>query len=347
MAETIGSLQLLGARWTAAVAYSTVILTHLTGATQPADPSSASVQTKLADQLSIMTYNVAGLPFPVALDRTGPLQEIGTRLARLRQQGQQPKIVLLQEAFTPEAKSIAALAGYRFVARGPTAGDIPRGEAPAMPLAYRAAESWRKGETEGKWTDSGLIVMSDFPIVRVAKMAFAADACAGFDCLAAKGVLLTWIKVPGQAEPVVVADTHLNSRHATGVSTTRSDAAFVEQLREAQRFLAGEVTPRTSIVFGGDFNVGHASPRIAQVTAAPPLLQASGEASEQIQSLRPAGSIDPDLRAVVQRAKDKQFYRPGVGKTLRLLSLEVPFGISSGGYELSDHLGFVASYAAR
>jgi hypothetical protein len=328
----------------AAMACAILILSHLVGVTQPAKATAVSIHGASSARLTIMTYNVAGLPFPAALDRNGPLDEIGMRLAGLRQQGRQPHIVLLQEAFTSQAKSIADLAGYRFIAPGPTAVDMVAREAPSMPLAYRSAESWSKGETEGKWADSGLIVMSDFPIVHVAKMAFAADACAGFDCLAAKGVLLTWIKVPGQDEPVVIADTHLNSRGATGVSDTRADAAFAEQLREARSFLAAQITPGASVVFGGDFNIGHVPQRIAQLGATPPLSQSAREATAQIQSIRP---IDQDLRDVIERAKDKEFYRAGAGKVLRLTMLDVPFGIARGGYDLSDHLGYIASYAIR
>lgn len=331
----------------AAVAFTTLVLSQLASAAPPSRSTIETVRSVPTDQLSVMTYNVAGLPFPVALDRTGPLQEIGSRLAGLRQQGLQPHVVLLQEAFTPEAKSIAALSGYRFVAQGPDAVDLVSQSASAMPAAFRAARSWRKGETEGKWVDSGLMVMSDYPIIRVAKMAFQPDACAGFDCLAAKGVLVTWIKVPGQAEPLAIADTHMNSRHATGVSDARADAAFAEQLREARRFVADQVPKTTSVVFGGDFNIGHAPERLAQIGAAAPLAGANGEAIARVDTLDPGNLADRNLQAVVTRGKDKEFFRAGSGKRLRLAAVEVPFGISRGGYDLSDHLGYIASYVMR
>jgi len=338
---------LLAVRLVSVAAFSSLVLGHLAGASLPSAANAVAADAKAANRLSIMTYNVAGLPFPAALDRTGALQEIGSRLANLRREGLQPRIVLLQEAFTPEAKSIAALAGYRYVARGPGAHEVRADETPTMPLDYRSAESWSKGETEGKWADSGLLVLSDYPIVHVARRAFAADACAGFDCLAAKGLLLAWIKVPGLARPLVVGDTHLNSRHATGVSTERADAAYAEQLREAGQFVAGQVPPSTSIVFAGDFNVGHDRQRVALADPARVLPGPSAEATSQYQSAHLFGPADRDMQAVVARGKDKQFYRPGTNQTLRLQAIGVPFGIASGGYRLSDHLGYVVSYAAR
>ena len=337
---------MFGVRLMSAAAFSSLIVSHLAGAGVPTR-TAAPADTRDSRQISIMTYNVAGLPFPVALDRAAPLQEIGTRLAGLRQEGRQPHVVLLQEAFTPEAKSIAALAGYRYVAHGPGEAEAPSGGTTTMPLAYRSADSWRKGETEGKWADSGLIVLFDYPIVHVARRAFAADACAGFDCLAAKGVLLAWIKVPGSVAPMVVGDTHLNSRAATGVPAARADAAYAEQLREAREFVAAQVSPRTSIVFGGDFNVGHDPRRVALAAPARVLAGAGAEATDRFQSTHPLGLTDHDMQAVVTRGKDKQFYRPGAGRTLRLATVSVPFGIAQGGFRLSDHLGYVASYAIR
>jgi hypothetical protein len=335
-------------RWTSALAFSALVLASLSGPSPAAQKSwSAPLSPHDADRLSVMTYNVEGLPFPIALNRTGALQQIGLRLAGLRRQGRQPDVVLLQEAFTPEAKEIAALSGYRFIAVGPRANGSEAASALAMSDNYRAGADWRKGEGVGKWVDSGLLVLSDFPIVATSSMTFADDACAGYDCLASKGVLLTWIKVPGQQDPIAIADTHMNSRHATGVSNARADAAFAEQLREARRFLAAKIPPRASAVFGGDFNIGHVSQRIAEVGATPPLLGAAAEATAQIRSTIPAAVVDRNFRDVVKRAKDKQFYRAGAGRILGLKAVEVPFGISGGGYYLSDHLGYVASYAMR
>lgn len=329
---------MFGLRWMAASAFSVLVVGNLAAAS-PMMPRSVAAPA-VAGGLTVMTYNVAGLPFPVKLNRTAALQQIGLRLSGLRREGRQPHVVLLQEAFTPEAKAIADLAGYRYAVAGPEAGDAIKGA--AMPGEYRAAANWRKGEAIGKWVDSGLLVLSDYPIVGSTRMAFAEDACAGFDCLAAKGVLLTWIKVPGQAHPIAIADTHLNSRRSTGVADTRSNAAFAAQFDQARRFVSARVGARTSVVFGGDFNIGHDPQRLAHVGPGP--LAGAVEATAAVAR---TGDANTDVQAVIARAKDKQYFRAGAGKALRIMSLDVPFGIADGGYGLSDHLGYVVTYALR
>src|SRR4051794_12601604 len=73
--------------------------------------------------LSVLTYNVHGLPWPLASGRNPAFVEIATRLRALRAAGAQPHVVVLQEAFTGAAKSIGAEAGYPFVLIGPSASD--------------------------------------------------------------------------------------------------------------------------------------------------------------------------------------------------------------------------------
>src|SRR6478735_10191093 len=60
------------------------------------------------EPLSILTYNVHGLPWPIASNRSKSLRRIADRLAALRRMGLQPSIVVLQEAFTTDAKDIGA-----------------------------------------------------------------------------------------------------------------------------------------------------------------------------------------------------------------------------------------------
>lgn len=297
-------------------------------------------------QLSVMTYNVKGLPFPAAFNRGPALQEIGARLAGLRSDGRQPHVVLLQEAFIADAKAIAAEAGYAHVALGPQPADLAKAPAAGMPAAYDAAASWSHGETEGKWADSGLVILSDYPIVASARMPFPEDTCAGFDCLATKGVLLAWVKVPGQPRPVAIADTHMNSRGASGVADSRADAAYARQVALARQFIAAHVSPQTSLVFGGDFNVGHYADRVAE-TANGALVPGAREVLAALDEGQAGTRPDADLAAVSRRGKDRQFFRPGTGQTLALEHVTVPFGVAAGGFDLSDHLGYVADYRLR
>jgi endonuclease/exonuclease/phosphatase family metal-dependent hydrolase len=303
-------------------------------------PASVPFRPQPADQLSVMTYNVEGLPFPVAYGRAGKLAEIGARLADLRRAGRQPHVVLLQEAFIPQAKAIASAAGYAHVALGPQISDVrdtPDGADGA---------SWLRGEGLGKWTDGGLVILSDYPIVRTRKMAFPAAMCAGFDCLAAKGVLIAWVKVPGRNEPVAIADTHLNSRKASGVGVDRANAAYARQVAAVRGFLRANVPATSDVIFGGDFNTGHDKARIAAQMVDGGVLGGGSEAMlVAAASAHTSGMALSDRSAILARAKDKQYFRASVGSRLALHDLEVPFGIGNGGSELSDHIGYVAHYA--
>src|SRR5688572_28767412 len=145
--------------------------------------------------LSILIYNVADLPWPLASDRDDALRRIGEELFALRRAGNAPDIVLLQEAFTDRSDEIRARAGYGFAARGPARGEAPRN--PGKANDFRAGRNFWKGEKLGKVVGSGLVALSDYPFVEVVRRPFRRHDCAGYDCLAAKGMLLVRVQVPG------------------------------------------------------------------------------------------------------------------------------------------------------
>jgi len=70
-------------------------------------------------ELSVMTYNVEGLPWPIRFGRGRKLKAIGLHLAALREKGLQPDVVLLQEGFRDEVRDLIELSGYPHVAKGP------------------------------------------------------------------------------------------------------------------------------------------------------------------------------------------------------------------------------------
>ncbi|WP_404478739.1 endonuclease/exonuclease/phosphatase family protein [Novosphingobium sp. BL-52-GroH] len=302
------------------------------------------VQTAAASDLSVMTYNIKGLPFPAAYGRADEVRQIGERLNELRRAGTQPHIVLLQEAFIPQAKAIARAAGYAHFALGPEASD-----AAALPAGGSAEQtSWLNGEDIGKWADSGLVILSDYPIIRTRKMAFPADMCAGYDCLAAKGVLVAWVKVPGQARTIAIADTHLNSRKASGVNVERANAAYLRQVAATREFMRAIVGSDSDVIFGGDFNVGHDRGRIAAQSSGGGLLAGSMEATA-VDRITPGFPQNARAVAAVRRhAKDKQYFRAGSGQHLALRDLRVPSGFRDrSGASLSDHLPYIADYILR
>jgi endonuclease/exonuclease/phosphatase family metal-dependent hydrolase len=225
------------------------------------EPAETPTWPAATGAVSVMSYNIKGLPWPIALGREDAISAIGQRLAAMRSSNAQPRIVLLQEAFGQTANALGEAGGYRFVVNGP---QVSRSHGP-QPIDETFAEGaqWIKGEESGSLIDSGLAILSDYPVTRIERYAFPKGACAGYDCLAAKGVLVAWIKVPGAGEPIAVFDTHLNARRSTHVANERADRAYAWQVAAVRKFVSRVLPPYTPVIFGGDFNTGQAPARLA------------------------------------------------------------------------------------
>ncbi len=329
-----------------------VLALSLPGLMRPANGTTPFVITNMKGnaRLSVMTYNVEGLPWPVRLGREAALEQIGERLAGLRMLGEQPHIVVLQEAFTEQAKRIGTLGGYRYVIDGPDRAMAGAAASSDADRAFQKAGSFLMGERSGKLVDSGLQILSDYPILSVRRMAFPGYACAGFDCLANKGAMLVTIAVPGVAEPIAVVNVHLNSRHASHVDDARSFYAYRRQIDALDRFLAAHVKPGTPMIMAGDFNVGRRASRQAYFAAH--LLKwgerAPGIVKDALRtcSASPAicGAMPSDAAYSMKRARDWQLSVPGARMALAVDGLSVPFGHDFDERMLSDHVGYVAYY---
>lgn len=288
----------------------------------------------VASDFSVLTYNVKGLPWPIASSRAEPLRRIGGRLAMLRAQGRQPMIVMLQEAFTGQAKALGDQAGYRYQAVGPSARSQP-GVAPGE-------GSWYLGETLPAALDSGLVILSDVPIREIRRAPFPTGACAGTDCLAAKGILVATVTIPGKG-PVTVATTHLNSRAASRAPWARTHLAYARQADFIARFTEIRAKPSAPLIIAGDFNRGQRPVRQAALRAAfgPDLREALRE--RLTHAARPFG-LPGDAAWIRQHARDMQFVFDGARARLRVVGAEIPFGTESDGSQLSDHMGFTIHY---
>ena len=328
-------------RFAVAFMLGTVLTAH---AAVPATPAAATLPVILppSGDLSIMTYNVHGLPWPVATNRTAALTAIGKRLRDLHAHGAAPRVAVLQEAFTADAKAIAATSGYRFAASGPGRNARDTLALPSGPAAQSldAGESWLKGEGIGKWEDSGLMILSDYPIVRVRRMSYSAHACAGFDCLAAKGAMIVELQMPGCN--VEVATTHMNSRHASGVSTDRANRAWLVQAGQLRDFVATQRNASLPLVLSGDLNVG--GDLVRQLGLADIAASLDGHASDGLRALRANGiALDDDAIRALDRVKDWELAFGGRITRLAPSGAWVPFG-ADGGAPLSDHFGYAISY---
>ncbi len=219
-------------------------------------------------ELDVLTYNVEGLPWPVRSGRRQALAAIGAALAAMRERGEAPDIVLIQEGFVSATETLIALSGYANAVPGPDRNDRP----PATPghgdRGFRRAGRRSRGERLGKWLHSGLYLLSDYPIAERRVWPF--RHCAGFDCLANKGVLFARLDIPGLPVPLQVFNLHLNSRRASGESLSRTNPAHRLQVAELDLFLDRVHDPSQPLIFGGDFNTRRSEERFAHLEARHP-----------------------------------------------------------------------------
>lgn len=296
--------------------------------------------------LSVMTYNVHGLPWPLAQEREAALGAIADRLAMLRRRGLAPDVVVLEEAFVPKAREIGRAAGYRFAVDGSSARDCgPSAPRDAASSALAEGTAWWRGETERRVLGSGLLVLSDRPVVSVRRMSYG-RSCAGWDCLASKGALLVEIALPGGRGTFDVVATHMNSRGASGAADVRSDLAHRLQLLALARFVSACRGPGLPLVIAGDLNVGRVPGRQAALSEA--IAGGLGPTGGMRDALRTAVAeglpLDPDARSALRRGKDLILYAGGDGSVPVLSGVTAPFGRNGAGEMLSDHVGYAAHF---
>ncbi|WP_420144203.1 endonuclease/exonuclease/phosphatase family protein [Sphingobium sp.] len=301
--------------------------------------------------LSVMTYNVMGLPWPVAFGRAQAIDSIADRLAMLRCDGHQPHVVLLQEAFLADPDQFAQRAGYAHVAAGPDAQARSAMAQTPADTAFLAQARWDRGETMSKQLGSGLMILSDYPIERIDRLAYPAFACAGFDCLANKGALIAHLRVPGVARPVAVVNTHLNARKAAAVPVARSQRAFDRQVALLTAFVRHHVPAHQPMIVGGDLNIGRDPDRIRSFfthwrSAGQAFVTASlgGGRRALAQGAAIGADARRDLAETVERGKDWLFARDGNGAPMAVAHAAVPFG-GTAETRLSDHAGYMIGYA--
>lgn len=299
--------------------------------------------------LVVLTYNVKGLPWPIARGRAAAISSITGRLRGLRRERLGPQIVVLQEAFTEDARAIGRAAGYRYVVDGPAASDASDAPMDAQDRQFLADAHWWAGETEGRLTGSGLQILSDYPIVAVHRMAYPAFACAGYDCLANKGVLLARVQVPGASSPIDIVTTHLNSRNSSGVSDERSLHAYRRQFALLSAFINRWHDPSIPLIAAGDFNVGSALPRQSVLRAEIASWRVGGTVRDALQQIATGRGIEAlqlsqDALWTLRRARDLQLFAPGTRSHLRLIGVRVPFGRDPTGAMLSDHVGYASLF---
>jgi endonuclease/exonuclease/phosphatase family metal-dependent hydrolase len=293
-------------------------------------------------EISVLSYNVEGLPWPVRKGRASRLREISRQLAAMRAAGTAPDIVLLQEAFSGTAARIGRRAGYANYVRGPARGmkRPPTSEEAERELV--ANRKRRKGEGLRQLLPSGLYILSDFPVIAAERQPFRARECAGFDCLSNKGLLYARIAVPGVPEPLEVFNTHLNSRGSTGVSEQRSLLAHRLQIDESSRFIEARREPGFPLVFGGDFNMRNAPERFERFALRKPWPIVHQWCVEPGANCDVRVSWDGDTPWM--DTQDLQGFDSGSRVTVRPVRVDAMFDEPWKGRPLADHDGLLVVY---
>jgi len=316
-------------------------------------PQSHAVSTRHMSlplkELSVLTYNVEGLPWPIASDRPRALEQIGDDLAAMRASGTAPEVVVLQEAFTGEARSIAARAGYPNIAFGPPS-DAARPEIPG----FAPSRDLLKGEGLGAFVSSGLVILSDFPLHDIRRTPFPDGACSGYDCLANKGILSAQVQVPGVAQPVEIVTTHMNSGNPSGMPEPESRVAYAKELDALAGFTSQAGRSGTVRIYAGDFNVGHSQPRLALLMnyirgqhAKVATAMGREKHSDSCETSRVSCSDGLAIASNVPlvHANDWQFYSSGGSASVVPIARAAMFRPDATGYQLSDHVGLKVVYS--
>lgn len=305
--------------------------TAVRAALQPASTPPPADQT---GEISVLTYNVRGLPWPIAFGRGAALREIGRELAALRREGRQPDVVLIQEGFRDEVEGLFRESGYRYWAEGPT-----RAERTAFGGTVLRARDLFRGEGVGKLMGGGLHVFSDAPIVDVRTAAY--NNCAGVDCLANKGAMLVRLAPAWSPTPIDIVNTHMNSRKASMAPRSRTLPAHNGQVRELDAFLLANRETGNPMLLGGDFNIRN-SPARYYFQALERPYTVVGEFCSQPDSGCGDGAADATSEPWL-RSQDLQAFAAGAVR-VQPLRAETLFPTKDPKRALSDHDGYLVRY---
>lgn len=286
-------------------------------------------------EISILTYNVRGLPWPIAHGRAEALRKIGEQLAALRAAGRQPDLVLIQEGFREEVATLVEASGYRYWAQGPSRAE----RTPTTAVVWRDGGPPALGEGWGKFTGAGLHVLSDAPITKVLSTTY--SSCAGLDCLANKGAMLVRVALPELPVEVDIVNTHLNSRRAAKAPLKRTLLAHNLQLEQLYAFISAHRAPGAPLLIGGDFNVRNAPERYYHKAEQRPFAVVSEFCSSTASGCGGPARLDerPWLRS-----QDLQAFDEADAVQVRPLRAEAVFTAEDENGRLSDHDGYLVRY---
>lgn len=300
-----------------ALAGALVLLLAASGSARAVSPSKSARSAPRTDHsvvLKVLTYNIRGLPLIADLDRLGRIGEI---LAERRRRGEEPDVVVLQEAFVEESRRVRSRAGYPYVV---------------------------DGRRDGRFliaNGSGLEILSNHPILDRYGRSF--DDCAFPECLVSKSIFGVTLQHPELPEPLRVFTTHLQA-------DSRNESVRRNQIDDIAVFLSRIGFGRELAVFAGDFNFKprHASyhkflRELPVVDAGAACLAAPGACRVVV------GDGGTERNDVWKTTHDRQFFYLPPGSELRIEPARVVRNFTERfeGGSLSDHWGYEVHYRIR
>lgn len=192
--------------------------------------------------------------------------------------------------------------------------------------------------TQGKAVDSGLLILSKYPIADFAFHSYGNSS--GIDALADKGVMMAHLEIPAgdKKADLIIANTHLNSgggvQYAQTVEATNALNRFLDSLKDTLDI------SRVPVIAAGDFNTEE---------------REDDQITQSEDYLRMLEALGPDTKDLFRQVQGSE----PVGVTVNNLSrIDFVFGVS-GDYtvveadidgfveadpnvRLSDHLGSFA-----
>lgn len=293
-------------------------------------------------ELSVLTYNVAGLPWPMAPGRATAMPEIARQITALSEAGPPIDIVLIQEGFVDAASEIALQLGFRYSVSGP-GPDLKSGDRRNRAMAGVKPRKWWKGEGLGAWIGSGLYIFSPYPITRVQRMVFGNHVCAGYDCLANKGAVAVRVIVPGLPAPLDVLTTHLNSTRAAGVPAYQTHRAHRHQVEQLADFWASATDDRHPVILAGDLNIRNSHARFIPLAK---LFNKAEFVKSNCQTAHGPLLCDIEVRtdAPWLSSQDVHLYRNGQAVLVQPVEARTVFRDTVDGKLLSDHFGYLVRY---
>lgn len=310
-----------------------------TGSPAFADYASSPHQAVKAPPLiKVLSYNINALPPPIKKGGAEQYERIAAILRERRAKNDHPQIVLLQEAFTSAADVVTDTTGYAYVVRGPGRKEASEKGLAHWPLKTRKTYSTFKKPQ--KFTGSGLVILSDFPIEQAQHKAFDLDTCAGIDCLANKAILMARLHVPGLGEPLDVINSHFNSKGTAAAPRKWTLKAHKKQTDTLVWFM--EKTDRGNpVILAGDFNT-KATARYQYFQKQVGFVDIGEACLRRTAACHLDQATDADT--ILYNTNDKHFVAASQDYALTPVYVTRNFTEEVGGKPLSDHLGYEVHY---